>query len=257
MLPKPWMLAAGLLVVSLSAAALEKENEWSLRIKEEAQGWVAKLHGATSYSGGSGHNRIKGSGVMVDRARSVASFSHVRLDGPVDAQLTQGASEALHVVADDNIEPLIETRVVGDTLVISLKEGAGFSTRRAPYVRVDIKTLSGMELKGSGDLQMDRLKTDALSLSLSGSGDLSLGLLEARELTGSLSGSGDVQLAGRADTQSLQGKSVRARLSGSGDLSLGVSDNLDASLSGSGDLSYAGRPTLRKSVSGSGEISAR
>jgi hypothetical protein len=230
MLPKPWMLAAGLLVVSLSAAALEKENEWSLRIKEEAQGWVAKLHGATSYSGGSGHNRIKGSGVMVDRVRSVASFSHVRLDGPVDAQLTQGASEALHVVADDNIEPLIETRVVGDTLVISLKEGAGFSTRRAPYVRVDIKTLSGMELKGSGDLQMDRLKTDALSLSLSGSGDLSLGLLEARELTGSLSGSGDVQLAGRADTQSwllsgsgdvraqsLQGKSVRARLSGSGD----------------------------------------
>ena len=181
-LMKPWMLAAGLLLASLSAAALEKENDWSLRIKQEAQGWVAKLHGNATYSGGSSHHRSKGSGVMVDKARSVAPFSRVRLDGPVDAQLLQSGSEGLHIVADDNIEPLIETRVVGDTLVISLKDGAGFSTRRAPYVRVDFKNLAGIELKGSGDLQLERIKSDALSLVLSGSGDLNIGLLEAREL---------------------------------------------------------------------------
>ena len=269
-LMKPWMLAAGLLLASLSAAALEKENDWSLRIKQEAQGWVAKLHGNATYSGGSSHHRSKGSGVMVDKARSVAPFSRVRLDGPVDAQLLQSGSEGLHIVADDNIEPLIETRVVGDTLVISLKDGAGFSTRRAPYVRVDFKNLAGIELKGSGDLQLERIKSDALSLVLSGSGDLNIGLLEARELSASLSGSGDVQLAGRADVQSWQlsgsgdvsaqslvGKNVKAQLSGSGDLNLGVSDSLDVSLSGSGDLCYAGRPTIRQSISGSGELCSR
>lgn len=266
---KSWMLVTGLLAASLSASAFGREHDWSLRIKQEAQGWVAKLHGDSSYGGGSRH-RTRGSGVMVDKARSVAPFSRVRLDGPVDARLVQGESVGLHVVADDNIEPLIETRVEGDTLVIALKEGAGFTSRRAPHVRVDFKTLAAAEIRGAGDLQIERLKAETLNLSLSGSGDVAIGLLELRELTASLSGSGDLRLAGRAETQnwslsgsgdvdaqSLSGKTVKARLSGSGDLSLGVSETLDANLSGSGDLSYAGRPALRQTVSGSGELSAR
>jgi Putative auto-transporter adhesin, head GIN domain len=251
-----------------ATTAAAEEQEWVLRIKKEAQQLAISVGGSTSY--GSSANRIKGSGLKVEKARSVAAFSRVRLDGPVDAQLTPATEPGLRVQADDNLEPLVETRVDGDTLVIGIKDGSSFSTRNPLRVLVGFKSLESLQLRGSGDATLDRLKGERLALELSGSGDLRVGLLELRELTARLSGSGDVRAAGRADQQdwelsgsgdvdadSLSGQRVRARLSGSGDLSLGVAQELDASLSGSGDLRYAGRPQLKSRVSGSGELIQR
>lgn len=261
-------LPALLLIALLSTPALAEEQEWVLRLKKEAQQLGISVSSSTSY--GNSANRIKGSGVMVDKARPVAAFSRVRLDGPVDAQLAPASDNSLHVQADDNLEPLVETRVDGDTLVIGIKSGSSFSTRQPLRVRIGFKQLDSLQLRGSGDALLDRLKADRLQVEISGSGDLRAGLLELRELQARLSGSGDVRVAGRVeqqdwelsgsgdvDAESLSGQRVRARLSGSGDLSLGVSQELDVSLSGSGELRYAGRPQLKSRVSGSGELIQR
>jgi hypothetical protein len=261
-------LAAALLAVLVCTPALAEEQEWVLRIKKEAQQLSISMGGNTIY--GSSANRIKGSGVQVDKARSVAAFSRIRLDGPVDVRLAPAEKEGLRVQADDNIEPLVTTTVEGDTLVVGLKDGSSFSTRHPLRVLVDFRSLQALQIKGSGDAHIERLKGERFELSLSGSGDARIGLLEVRELTATLSGSGDLTVAGSAEQQdwslsgsgdvsaaSLTGQRVKARLSGSGDLRLGVSQELDASLSGSGDLSYAGRPQLRSKVSGSGELRQR
>ena len=253
---------------SLLGAARAEEQEWVLRIKKEAQQVAITLGGSTHY--GHGHQRTKGSGVVVEKARSVAAFTKVRLDGPVDARLVAAEQSAVRVRADDNIEPLVTTAVEGDTLVIGIQPGSGFSTRNPVRVQVDFKQLQSLQIRGSGDAELDRLKADRFQLELSGSGDLRIGLLEAKLLQAQLSGSGDLQLAGKADEQdwelsgsgdasaaSLSGQRVKARLSGSGDLRLGVSQELDAALSGSGDLAYAGRPALKSRISGSGELIAR
>jgi hypothetical protein len=257
-----------LFAACLTTAAWAEEQEWVLRVKQEAKSLAITLNGHSSY--GSGANRVQGSGHVVERARAVSPFSRVRVDGPVDVQLVQGGAEAVRVVADDNIEPLVSTSFEGDTLVVGIKPGAGFKTRNAVKVVVDFRQLAALSLKGSGDARLDRFKGERLQLELSGSGDASIGLLEVRELQARLSGSGDVQAAGQADQQdwdlsgsgdvsagSLSGRQVRARLSGSGDASLGVAQELDATLSGSGDLRYAGRPKLRSQVTGSGELMAR
>jgi hypothetical protein len=262
--PALTVLLASLAVLPVHA----EEQEWVLRIKKEAQQLSVSLGGNTIY--GSGASRIKGSGVMVDKARNVAAFSRVRLDGPVDVRLVPADKDGVRVQADDNIEPLVTTAVDGDTLVIGVKEGASFSTRQALRVAVDFRQLQGLQVKGSGDAQLDRVKADRFELQLSGSGDVHVGLLETRELVATLSGSGDLRIAGKADAQewalsgsgdasaaALSGQRARVRLSGSGDLSLGVTQDLDASLSGSGDLSYAGRPQVKSRVSGSGELLAR
>jgi hypothetical protein len=256
------------LITAAGAALADGGNDWRLRITKDGDGWVASLSGSQDY--GAAGKRIKGSGVAVEKARSIGAFSKIRLDGPMDLRLSQAAADVVKVTADDNVEPLIESLVEGDTLVLRLQPGAGFSTRRAPRVLVEAKNLQALTINGSGDVSMERFKGDSLSLLLAGSGDLRIGLLEVRELSAVLRGSGDLQLAGRADTQSwalhgsgdvdarsLSGRSVKAQLSGSGDLDLGVAEILDVSLSGSGDLSYAGRPQLRQSVSGSGEVSRR
>ncbi len=261
-------LVAPLLAALICTPVLAEEQEWVLRIKKEAQQLAISVGGQTVV--GSSAHRLKGSGQSVDKARAVAAFSRVRLDGPVDVRLAPADKEGLRVQADDNLEPLITTTVEGDTLVIGLKEGSSFSTRNPLRVLVDFRQLQALTIKGSGDASIDRLKGERFELGLSGSGDARVGLLEVRELTASLSGSGDLEIAGRAEQQdwslsgsgdvsaaSLSGQRAKARLSGSGDMRLGVTQELEATLSGSGDLSYAGRPQLRSKVSGSGELRQR
>lgn len=260
---RPLLIAAAL-TLPLAAQA----GEISLQIGDAMRSLSASLHVTHSY--GKGGPRVKGSGVMVSKTRSLAPFSRLRVDGPIDVQLQPGAGESVQVQADDNLEPLIRTEIEGDTLVVGLQPGASFSTRNDLRVRVDFKQLQGLQIRGSGDVHLDRVQGERFDLEINGSGDAHIGLLQVRELRARISGSGDLQLAGSAERQdfevsgsgdvsaaALSGKQVRVRLSGSGDLRLGVADELDAELSGSGDLAYSGRPKLKSRVSGSGEIAAR
>jgi hypothetical protein len=257
-----------LLAAFAASAAATGEDDWKLRIKKEADGWSASFSGPVQY--GSGHNRIKGSGVRVEKTRALGAFSKLRIEGPFDVKLTQAGSDQVTVVADENIEPLVETTVEGDSLVVRMKRDAGFTTRSAPVVRVDARVLQAATVNGSGDLTVERLKGESFSLHVAGSGDVHVGLVELKDLSVSISGSGDVRLAGRAEQQSwtlsgsgdvdaraLAGRTAKVSVNGSGDVALGVTEQLDVQLSGSGDLSYAGRPQLRQSVSGSGEIHRR
>lgn len=253
-----------------TGAAQAADNDWRLRIRKEADGWTASFSGPQEY-GPSGKGRIKGSGVMVDKARALtAPFTKLRVDGPMDVRLAQGTADAVKVSADDNIEPLIETKVEGDTLILRIQPNAAYSTRRSPVVQVDAKSLQQLQIRGSGDVSMEKFKGDGLTLNLSGSGDLRIGQVDVSTLTATLNGSGDVRIAGRADQQvwtlhgsgdvdarSLAGKTVSAQLHGSGDLDLGTSEKLDVEVHGSGDVSYAGRPQVKQSVHGSGDVSRR
>jgi hypothetical protein len=265
----PLVLVRVLLVwASVVSSVQAEEQEWVLRIKNEAKNLSITLGQTTLY--GSGGQRVKGSGHLVERARPVAAFSRVRLDGPIDVRLSSGAAESLKVSADDNLEPLVTTVVEGDTLIVGVKPGSAFSTRHPLRVSLEFKQLQALEVLGSGDAALDRWQGDRLRLEMSGSGDVSIGLIEARELSAALSGSGDLALAGQADridfvlsgsgdvsASSLSEQDVRATLSGSGDLRLGVSRTLEVKLSGSGDLRYAGRPKVTSQVSGSGELMPR
>jgi hypothetical protein len=245
-----------LLAAFAASAAATGEDDWKLRIKKEADGWSASFSGPVQY--GSGHNRIKGSGVRVEKTRALGAFSKLRIEGPFDVKLTQAGSDQVTVVADEN------------SLVVRMKRDAGFTTRSAPVVRVDARVLQAATVNGSGDLTVERLKGESFSLHVAGSGDVHVGLVELKDLSVSISGSGDVRLAGRAEQQSwtlsgsgdvdaraLAGRTAKVSVNGSGDVALGVTEQLDVQLSGSGDLSYAGRPQLRQSVSGSGEIHRR
>lgn len=265
------MKKIALLILSATLAcgsALAGDNDWRLRIKKESDGWTAHFSGPIEY--GSGKNRVRGSGVKVEKQRALAAFTSLRIDGPFDVRLTQAGSDQATVVADDNIEPLVETVVEGDTLIVRMKRDSGFTTRLSPTVRLDARALQSVTINGSGDLAVERFKAERLALRVEGSGAVALGVVELKELSVDIGGSGDVRVAGRAEQQqwkingsgdvdagALAGRAARVELHGSGDVSLGVTEQLDAKLSGSGDLSYAGRPQLRQSVTGSGEIHRR
>jgi hypothetical protein len=224
----------------------------------------------------SGHSvaTVVGSGRLKIERRAISGFQAISLSGPMKLLLRQGGREAVEVRADDNLMPLIETRVVSDggmrTLQIGGRENASFTTRNEPTVTVDFVALSALSLTGSGDAQGDGLKTDALAISLSGSGNLRLSRLDSERLSARLSGSGSAELAGRAahadivldgsgelKAAALEVDTMGLQAAGSGDARVHARKQLAVELSGSGDVAYGGDARLRQSVTGSGRIRQR
>jgi len=184
-----------------------------------------------------------------------------------DGEVLVGAPPALAVTIDENLQPLVETRVEGTTLVIATR-----SMRYSGKARVQLATpsLRAVDLEGSGRVVVRDGAGDT-SLSLAGSGDLEW-KGTAGALSVELAGSGTVRLEGKAGALRIEldgsGDVEAARLTatdadveidGSGDVEVTVDGGaLRAEVSGSGDVRWGGTARLERSeVSGSGEIRHR
>lgn len=219
---------------------------------------------------GGDSNTVKGSGKEVAVARQVAAFSALRLDSSVDVQAHQGTAPSVTVHADDNIEPLIETVVDGDTLVVRMKKGTGFYSHHKITVDVVFTSLTAVQQRGSGDLHIDKVSGPKFESSISGSGDLSIDSAQVGAFALHIAGSGDVVIAGTADearfgiagsgdvnARNFAARKVNVSISGSGDAHVNATEALEARVAGSGDVTYSGHPRdVSRRVSGSGSIEA-
>ncbi len=213
-----------------------------------------------------GGKTVTGSGKVVEDTRLVSGFSQIEVKSAMDVELRQSGREAVTIIADDNIAPLIRAQVSGKTLVIDTN--ASWSTRVKMRIVVDVISLTAVKVSGAGDVRAVALKTPELIVGISGSGDIFVEKLETESLSVSISGSGDFRSAGSARTQSysiagsgdiradgLEGEKVNVKIAGSGDARVWAKTSLDASVMGSGDVRYKGKPTnVKKNVLGSGEI---
>jgi len=229
----------------------------------------------------------KGSGIETSSKRETAAFSRVDLRGDADVSIVAGRARSVTVRGDDNLIDRVKTKVEGDTLVISTRSyrsEIGMSVEiGAPALNgvelggsgaIDVHKLSGAsfsaDLSGSGDLEIDG-KVDELELDISGSGETWLDNISANDIRLGIGGSGDISASGTTDSLELDipgsgeaqldhlaALTAQVDISGSGDVSLRATTSLKASISGSGDISYGGSPRhVTKKVSGSGTISAR
>jgi hypothetical protein len=209
----------------------------------------------------------KGSGVETTSRRATAAFTRVDLRGDAQVSIVAGRTRSVTVRGDDNLIGRVKTKVEGDTLVISTRH---YRSKIGMSVEIGVPALNGVELSGSGSIDVHELSGAFFSAGLSGSGEIEVdGTVDELDLD--ISGSGDISASGTAGSleveipgsggahlDRLSALKARANISGSGDVSLRATTSLNASISGSGDISYAGRPRhLIKDVSGSGTISAR
>ena len=201
-----------------------------------------------------GHNRTKGSGVVKEEARTVANFSRLVLALPATVTLTQGATESLSISADENLLPLLRTRVDGDELIIDAEKTHGFSTKREIRIKLTVKSLNAIAIKGSGDVIGDQLKSDKFDIAIAGSGDVKFKSIRADQFKIGINGSGDVSV------DALEGKSVDAAIRGSGDIKLASvqANTVNISVHGSGDVYAAGNADrVDVEINGSGDVRTR
>jgi hypothetical protein len=190
---------------------------------------------------------IHGSGVSKTESRAVGSFSKIELTGSPDVQVAVGPATSVTVTADDNILPIIETTVNGDTLSIGSKKS--YSTSVGVTVKITVPELNGVSVTGSGNIGVTGLKSGDMEARITGSGDITLNGAADR-LRAEITGSGDVRAG------DLAAKDARVTVTGSGNATVLATEQLDASVAGSGDIRYSGNPSqVRKNVTGSGNIS--
>jgi hypothetical protein len=222
---------------------------------------------AWEVSWGSGPS-ITGSGKLQEQTRSPGNFQRLRLDGSFDVTAQSGATARVVLQADDNLLPLIQTELDGDTLVIKGRKGASFRTRNPIKISVDFTQLAAIELRGSGNLSATGLKGKQFELSLSGSGNAVLTHIDVDHFEAALAGSGDMTLSGKTNSNELSiagsgdihadqliSRQTEVSIAGSGDAQVHASESLEASIAGSGDVRYAGKPAkVDRSVVGSGDV---
>lgn len=217
-------------------------------------------------------SNVTGSGKLQTETRKVTGFQAIETQGSVTLVLRQGTREGLELRADDNILPLIETRVVDrrgvPTLEIGTKDGASYSTRNPVVATIDLISLRALTLAGSSDVTCEALKSPALQIVLSGSGDLRLHKLDVDQLMVKVSGSGSVDFSGRAttlglkiagsgeaNTRALVADDVAVSVAGSGDVTVNARKTLKVDLAGSGSVAYTGGAAVTSSIAGSGSLS--
>jgi len=226
--------------------------------------WKDIKHGfAQGFSGAS----VRGSGNQAEETRTLSDYSAIEVKAPVGVVLKAGSTERVTVSADDNILPLIETKVIDGRLEIATKRGVSFSTRHPIKATVEFRQLNAIRIKGSGDVRADVIKTPVLEIVIGGSGDVTIDRVDVDALAVSVAGSGDVTARGRAtsvgvvvegsgdvDVAGVEAKQAAIKVRGSGDVKVNAAERLEVDIAGSGDVRYRGLPQVNKRIRGSGSV---
>jgi Putative auto-transporter adhesin, head GIN domain len=193
---------------------------------------------------------VRGSGVMATQTRDVSGFSEISLSGSGEVLVEQTGRESLTIEAEDNLLPLLETYVDGDTLVLRTRPDTSISPTRTIRYRITVARLDAARISGSGSLRAAGLDSDRFTTSISGSGSMTLaGKAKAIDL--SISGSGSY------DAADLVSQTGRVSISGSGSGVVNTSEELEVAISGSGSIEVIGKPWVDQHISGSGRITRR
>lgn len=225
----------------------------------------AATAGPLSFLGGG--ERVQGNGKIVTQNRALGRFTALATSVGGNVEIRMGATESVSVESDDNIVPLIETVVEGETLRIRpVRKDLQLDTRNMKIV-VQVRTLDKIAVAGAGSVDANQLRVESLKVNVGGSGSINLRDLQSESLTVALGGSGGLTASGntervqvsiggsgRVQAEHLAARTVGVSIGGSGQATVWATKSLNLSVAGSGDISYYGDPSVSKSIAGSGSI---
>jgi len=207
-----------------------------------------------------------GDGNVKKETRSVSGFDGIKVSGAFNIILSQGATEEVIIEADENILPLIITKVEGGMLKIYTNKPIHNVTTMKAYITV--KDIKRVEVSGACDIVgQTQIKTTELSFDASGASDSKLDIA-VQKLKLFCSGASKLKFSGIANEVTvdcsgatdlfafdLLAESYDIDLSGAGEAEINVSKRIHADVSGAGSIRYKGSPTeIDQNVSGAGSI---
>jgi hypothetical protein len=192
---------------------------------------------------------VRGNGKARTEQRTVPAFKGLSVGGAVQIEVTVGGAQSVALTGDDNVLPIIRTRVVDGTLIVDSKKS--YSSKTPLVLRITTPSLAALSTSGSSSGFVKGIAGSRFAVNVSGSGNVELtGKTEALAID--VSGSAEIR------ARAVRAAAVTANVSGSGAIEVTATDALAADVSGSASIDYWGNPkTVARDVSGSGSINAR
>lgn len=199
--------------------------------------------------------------------RDVGNFTKLVNRGPIIVYVTQGDYKPLNLEADSNIVRLIETAVIDDTLVVSIKD-TFIQSAKPIKVFVTVPKILYAKLSGAGGIvgQNKFTYTEPLTYEITGAGGIEADI-STPKLSALLKGAGGMKLRGTADDvaltisgagafagDSLAAQNAVVNISGAGSAYVSAERKLDVTISGTGSVFYRGNPAITKNITGIGVI---
>ncbi len=197
-----------------------------------------------------GSSGVKGSGIVKTESRSVTGFSSIDFKSEGKVIVQQNGKESLTIIAEDNLLPLLETRVANRILYLGTVNNVDINPTKPIEFMMEVKSLESFNMTGVGSIEAKGIQGKRLTIALTGVGNMTI---EGR------ADSLDLRLDGIGSYHGDRFKTKRATVhsDGIGDAVLNASDQLDASVSGVGSVEYIGSPKVQKSGQGIGGIKQR
>ena len=194
-------------------------------------------------------DRVKGRGAVTTETRTLPPITGIRLEGSTQVRITNSSTQEVTVEGYNNLLPLLETRVEGETLVISYKKGTNVTNDNS-VVYLKIPSVKKISVSGSGNLEMAGAFNEAkLEIAISGSSNILLEDGTANNFNVQISGSGNV------NAYTFKTQKAKVNIFGSGNVKVSATQSLDAAISGSGNVYYKGAPpAVKSSLAGSGRV---
>ncbi len=196
-----------------------------------------------------GEPPVIGSGVRVTETRDVTGFSAVHMKGAFSVSATCGADHAFSMTGDDNLLPMVETKVEDGTLTISLS--GSIKTEKTIRIELSAPTLNRVTVGGAVRAHLTGLSGDSFDLQLSGAGSVTAaGSVRSLDINAS----GAMNL----NAEELRAQVVSVEMSGAGNGTVTATEELHVTISGVGRLECHGNPPkVSKSLSGLGKLTLK
>ena len=224
-----------------------------------------------------GRNRHR-SGDVITEEREVRDFDEVTVKGLADVDISFGPEFKVIVTAHEDLIEDVRTDVRGDRLYVGLDTEENFfdwfdwgdDSDNELRISITMPELTYLNIKGIGEVDIDRFEGERLEVTLAGVGDLTIADFTGKRLYVDLTGVGSLDIRGEVDDlevelsgvgdanlRNLEAKHVIAEVSGMGDLKVYASESIEAFSSGFGDIVYYGNPVkVRRRAKGFGDIYA-
>jgi hypothetical protein len=213
-----------------------------------------------------GFDCINGSGNQVTESRDIGTFTQVETSGSLKIVLSQDSTSSVRILADDNIQDEIKTRLSGSTLKIDID--GNFCDAGPVTIYLSSKDYQTIESSGSVEvLSEGKLNLNELDLELHGSSKVMLDL-NVKSLRTSSSGSSEIVLKGQAGIHNLDmtgSSSVEAldfvvgeyqiNSTGASKSRINVLNSLEVNSRGASEVEYKGKPSkIEKDNSGASVV---
>ncbi len=213
---------------------------------------------------------VRGSGHVIVEEREVPDFTQVVINGQGQLLVSQGEEVSLRIEAEDNIVPLIETRVSDDTLFIK-SEAVATAVPTVPIkIHLTMKEITSLESNGLGKINAANIEVDQLQINGSGFGKIVIDDIVANRVSIQLQDDSNAELNGEAVNQeidvsghadyraaNLASETVTVNIGDTGTATIWVEKSLSGVVNGNGDVLYYGMPETDLQVSDSGKAKNR